>query len=320
MRVQLLLLEDLPDTSPGPEARYETREALALAFAAGLQHLPPRQRAVLVLRDVLGFRAAEVAGILDSSEVSVNSALQRARAALDARLPAADRELAPLPRSPRERELVGRFVDAFESADVERVVALLTDDAWLTMPPEPLEYQGRAAIARFLPGPQLVGSPGAPARAHPREQPARVRLLPPGPPGADRARPRADRAHARRRPDLRHHPLRRQQPLPPLRAAPDSARIAEIARGETPPARKQQEIRVIARRFPVLEATVFPAGPSRQVPVEPASAIRHPAPFNQRKRDSHHALKSMTFGYADPSYSRNGSSRNATMSPDEIQG
>ena len=143
------LLEDLPDTSPGPEARYETREALALAFAAGLQHLPPRQRAVLVLRDVLGFRAAEVAGILDSSEVSVNSALQRARAALDARLPAADRELAPLPRSPRERELVGRFVDAFESANVERVVALLTDDAWLTMPPEPLEYQGRAAIARF---------------------------------------------------------------------------------------------------------------------------------------------------------------------------
>ena len=143
------LLEDLPDTSPGPEARYETREALALAFAAGLQHLPPRQRAVLVLRDVLGFRAAEVAGMLDSSEVSVNSALQRARAAIDARLPAADRELAPLPRSPRERELVGRFVDAFESADVERVVALLTDDAWLTMPPEPLEYQGRAAIARF---------------------------------------------------------------------------------------------------------------------------------------------------------------------------
>jgi len=143
------LLEDLPDTSPGPEARYETREALALAFAAGLQHLPPRQRAVLVLRDVLGFRAAEVAGILDSSEVSVNSALQRGRAALDARLPAPDRELAPLPRSPRERELVGRFVDAFESADVERVVALLTDDAWLTMPPEPLEYQGHAAIARF---------------------------------------------------------------------------------------------------------------------------------------------------------------------------
>jgi RNA polymerase sigma-70 factor (TIGR02960 family) len=143
------LLEDLPDSTPGPEARYETREALALAFAAGLQRLPPRQRAVLVLRDVLGFRAAEVADLLDSSEVSVNSALQRARTALDGQLPARDRERAPLPRSPRERELVGRFVDAFESADVDRVIALLTDDASLTMPPEPLEYRGHAAIAEF---------------------------------------------------------------------------------------------------------------------------------------------------------------------------
>jgi RNA polymerase sigma-70 factor (ECF subfamily) len=143
------LLEDLPDTSPGPEARYETREALALAFVAGLQRLPPRQRAVLVLRDVLGFRAAEAADLLDSSEVSVNSALQRARGTLDSQLPARDRERAPLPRSPRERELVGQFVDAFESADIDRVVALLTDDAWMTMPPEPFEYQGHAAIAEF---------------------------------------------------------------------------------------------------------------------------------------------------------------------------
>ncbi len=144
------LLDDMPDISPGPEARYESRESLALAFMAGLQHLPPRQRAVLVLRDVLGFRAAEAAAMLDSSEASVNSALQRARVALDERLPGRDRERAPLPRSPRERELVGRFVDAFESADIERLVALLTDDAWLTMPPEPLEYQGHAAIARFI--------------------------------------------------------------------------------------------------------------------------------------------------------------------------
>jgi RNA polymerase sigma-70 factor (TIGR02960 family) len=144
------LLEDLPDTAPGPDARYEARESLALAFVAGLQRLPPRQRAVLVLRDVLGFRAAEAAEMLGSSEVSVNSALQRARAALDGELPARDRDRAPLPRSPRERELVGRFVDAFENADVDRVVALLTDDAWLKMPPEPLEYQGHAAIARFF--------------------------------------------------------------------------------------------------------------------------------------------------------------------------
>jgi RNA polymerase sigma-70 factor (ECF subfamily) len=143
------LLEDLPDTSPGPEARYENREALALAFVAGLQRLPPHQRAVLVLRDVLGFRAAETADLLESSEVSVNSALQRARAALDGQLPARDRDRAPLPRSPRERELVGRFVDAFEKSDVDGLVAMLTGDARLTMPPEPLEFQGPAAIVRF---------------------------------------------------------------------------------------------------------------------------------------------------------------------------
>ncbi|MFF4359373.1 sigma-70 family RNA polymerase sigma factor [Streptomyces sp. NPDC001604] len=143
------LLEDLPDTAPGPDARYESRESLAVSFVAGLQRLPPRQRAVLVLRDVLGFRATEVADLLDSSGVSVNSALQRARAALDGQLPARDRDRAPLPRSPREREVVGRFVDAMENSDIDGLVALLTDDAWLTMPPEPLEYRGRAAIARF---------------------------------------------------------------------------------------------------------------------------------------------------------------------------
>jgi RNA polymerase sigma-70 factor (ECF subfamily) len=145
-----MLLESVPDGAPGPDARYEAREAIALAFVAGLQHLPPRQRAVLVLRDVLGFRAAEVADMLDHSEASINSALQRARAAIETRLPDSDRERAPLPRSPRERELVGRFAEAFETGDIEGVVALLTDDAWLTMPPVPLEYQGPVAISRFL--------------------------------------------------------------------------------------------------------------------------------------------------------------------------
>jgi RNA polymerase sigma-70 factor (ECF subfamily) len=145
-----VLLEGLPDLAPGPEARYETRESLALGFVAGLQHLAPRQRAVLVLRDVLGFRASEVAEMLEVSEASVNSALQRARAALDDRLPAGDREHAPLPDSAAERDVVGRFADAMEAGDVGEIVALLTDDAWLTMPPDPREYQGRAAIGEFF--------------------------------------------------------------------------------------------------------------------------------------------------------------------------
>jgi RNA polymerase sigma-70 factor (TIGR02960 family) len=143
-------LEELPDPTAGPDAAYEAREAVSLAFVAALQHLPPRQRAVLVLRDVLGFRAAEVAEMLNSTEASVNSALNRARTAIATRLPAPGRAEAPLPRSPQERELVGRFADAFQSGDIEGVVALLTEDAWLTMPPEPLEYQGPIAIGRFL--------------------------------------------------------------------------------------------------------------------------------------------------------------------------
>ena len=144
------LLEDIPDRSPGPDARYEAREAVALAFISALQNLPPRQRAVLVLRDVLGFRTAEVADMLDTGEASVKGALQRARATLGERLPAPDRDRAPLPNSARERELVGRFADAVESGDVDDVVSLLTDDALLTMPPQPLEYQGHEAIAAFL--------------------------------------------------------------------------------------------------------------------------------------------------------------------------
>jgi RNA polymerase sigma-70 factor (ECF subfamily) len=143
------LLDDLPDAAPGPEARYESREALALAFTAGLQRLPPRQRAVLVLRDVLGYPAAEAADILETTETSVNSALQRARATLGAQAAPADHIPPPPPRSQRERAVIDRFVDAFEAADTAQLVALLTDDAWMSMPPEPLEYQGHAAIAEF---------------------------------------------------------------------------------------------------------------------------------------------------------------------------
>jgi RNA polymerase sigma-70 factor (TIGR02960 family) len=144
------LLDAIPDDAPGPEARYETKEAIALAFVVGLQHLAPQQRAVLVLRDVLGFRAGEVAEMLATTEPSVNSLLRRARAAFHARLPASGRERAPLPSAKRERDIVGGFAEAIETGDVDAVVALLTDDAWLTMPPEPYEYQGRAAIGMFL--------------------------------------------------------------------------------------------------------------------------------------------------------------------------
>ena len=144
------LVEGVADSAPGPDARYETKEAIGLAFMAALHQLPPRQRAVLVLRDVLGFRAREVASILDTTEDSVKSALRRARTTLDQHLPAADAEPPPPPRSAGETELVRRFTDAFEADDIGDVIALLTDDAWLTMPPAPLEYQGPEAIAAIL--------------------------------------------------------------------------------------------------------------------------------------------------------------------------
>jgi RNA polymerase sigma-70 factor (TIGR02960 family) len=145
-----VLLEGIPDRSPGPAGRYEARESVELAFIVGLQSLPPRQRAALVLRDVLGLRTSEVADMLDTSEAAVKGALQRARAALQARLPAADRDRAPRPNSARERQLVGRFADAVQSGDIDDLITLLTDDALLTMPPQPLEYQGHEAIAAFL--------------------------------------------------------------------------------------------------------------------------------------------------------------------------
>jgi RNA polymerase sigma-70 factor (TIGR02960 family) len=144
-----VLLEGLADAAPGPEARYEAREAISVAFVTALQLLPPRQRAVLILRDVLGFRASEAAGILDCTEESVTSALKRARAALQyQRTRSADRE-PPAPGSAQERTLVQRFTHAYEAGDVNKVVALLTEDAWLIMPPVPLRYQGRELAARF---------------------------------------------------------------------------------------------------------------------------------------------------------------------------
>lgn len=147
-----MMLEGIADLAPGPDARYETKEAVALAFVTGLQQLAARPRAVLVLRDVLGFQASEVADMLDTSEASVNSALQRARATLESRTPlsAAALERAPLPGSAVERELLGQFADAFENGNADRIAALLTDEAFFTMPPEPLEYHGKRAISTFL--------------------------------------------------------------------------------------------------------------------------------------------------------------------------
>lgn len=143
------LLEGIIDSAAGPEARYETREAVTLAFLTALHRLPPRQRAVLVLRDVLGFSATEVAAMLDTTPTSVNSALIRARATIDERGPHAH-DRAPLPRSAQEQELVARFADAFERGEVEPIVTLLGEDAWWTMPPEPYGYQGHDAIKQFI--------------------------------------------------------------------------------------------------------------------------------------------------------------------------
>jgi len=137
------VLAQVPDEAPGPESRYRMREAVELAFIAGLQHLPPRQAAVLVLRDVLGYSTAEVAELLDTTATAVKGALQRARSAL------AGVERDHLP-SPGSSALTRRFADAFTAGDLEGVIALLTDDAWLTMPPAPHEYHGIAAIRAFF--------------------------------------------------------------------------------------------------------------------------------------------------------------------------
>jgi len=144
------LLEGAISAPLSPEARYEQNEAISLAFVTALQVLPPRQLAVLILRDVLGFHASEVAGMLDSTVESVNSALKRARASLQRRQPAgAAQEPAPVPGSPSEDAIVAKFVSAWESADLDALVALLTDDVVSSMPPMPFEYQGRDVVARF---------------------------------------------------------------------------------------------------------------------------------------------------------------------------
>jgi RNA polymerase sigma-70 factor (TIGR02960 family) len=155
---EVVWLEPLPDARfdsamavpAGPEARYEQTETISLAFVTALQVLPPRQLAVLILRDVLGFRASEVAEMLDSTLESVNSALKRARASLQRQPLTAAREPAPGAGSAAENSLVDRFVSAYQAADLTAVVELLTDDAFISMPPMPFEYEGRQAVASFF--------------------------------------------------------------------------------------------------------------------------------------------------------------------------
>ena len=160
-----MLLEGLADAAPGPEARYEAAEAISLAFVTALQTLPPRQRAVLILRDVLGFPTSQVADILDSSEDSAASALKRARATMRQRFPDSTvRQPPPRPGSSEERDLVDRFTRAYQAGDVAAVVALLTEDIAVTMPPLPLEYHGRDAgrqVPRQPPGSALAAGPAS---------------------------------------------------------------------------------------------------------------------------------------------------------------
>jgi RNA polymerase sigma-70 factor (ECF subfamily) len=160
-RPEVPWLQPMPDgwfgSAPAdPAAVVVSRTSMRLALIAALQYLPARQRAVLILRDVLGWRAAEVAGLLGTSVPAVNSALQRAREHLEAARPAED-EIGE-PDSPAERELVGRYAAALENADMTGLVALLREDAVLEMPPLPGWFRGRAAVARFL-GTKVI--PGA---------------------------------------------------------------------------------------------------------------------------------------------------------------
>ena len=150
-------LEPYPDLElgfeglAGPEARYEQREAVELAFIAALQHLPARQRAVLILRDVLGFSARETAGVLDTTPVSIDSALQRAHKTVDDKLPSlSQQQTLRLVGDDQLSDLVARYIDAFEQHDVDAVVSMLAEDVQMAMPPLPSWYSGREEVAGFL--------------------------------------------------------------------------------------------------------------------------------------------------------------------------
>jgi RNA polymerase sigma-70 factor (TIGR02960 family) len=146
-----MLLDELEAASGNPVTAFDLRESVQLAFVAAVQLLPPRQRAALLLRDVLGFSTAEVATLLDSTTASVNSAVQRARATLDQQRTAGRLvQQRVMPSAEAERRLVQRYLDAWSAADVRGLAGLLARDAVMTMPPLPLRYEGRKAIADFL--------------------------------------------------------------------------------------------------------------------------------------------------------------------------
>ena len=140
------LLERVPDARSGPETRYTTRETVELAFITALQRIPPRQAAVLVLRDVLGYPLGEAGAMIDTTPTAAKGLLQRARAALAS----GRRAVPPAPGSAPERLLAGRFAEAFVADDVDALLELLTDDAWLSMPPAPHEYHGPDRVVAFL--------------------------------------------------------------------------------------------------------------------------------------------------------------------------
>jgi Sigma-70, region 4/SnoaL-like domain len=199
---------EVEDASASPETRYERRESIELAFIAALQHLPSRQRAVLLLRDVLGLAPAEIAAALDTTPAAIYSLLQRARQAADERLPARSQQATLRTIGDRRlRDLVERYLQAWDQADAAAITEMLADDATLSMPPRPNWYQGRAAVRAFLATVPLSGRrrwhhlptrgqrPTLPRRLPTRRARHRTRARDPG------ARTRHQRAH------LRHHRL-----------------------------------------------------------------------------------------------------------------
>jgi RNA polymerase sigma-70 factor (TIGR02960 family) len=144
-----LLMEGIPAQGPGPEARCQASETISLAFITAVQLLPARQRAVLILRDVLGYSTHEVADLLESTAQATASALKRARATLRRKLGQSGQTPPPAPNSRAEEGLVAAFTRAFAAGNVHAVVALLTDDVQLSMPPWPFQYRGRELAARF---------------------------------------------------------------------------------------------------------------------------------------------------------------------------